>query len=83
MKNENPLFMVVREEYILLFTRFYHSYQWTRDSRGDEQLEAYQDLKEFSTFPELGRIVLGEEKWYDCPTVVSNLASLLLVPVNS
>lgn len=78
MVDSNPLFLLVREEGIALFSRFFDYYLWLRTSQGDQEMECYLDLRELEHFPEIKQFHLDDQKWFDTDTAVYSIPSLFL-----
>ena len=78
MVDSNPLFLLVREEGVALFSRFFDYYLWFRTPQGDQEMECYFDLREMEGFPEIKQFHLEEQKWFDTDTAVYSIPSLFL-----
>lgn len=75
--NSSPLFLLVTEEGVSVFSRFFGFFQWLHDSTGDPLLDGRFDLCQMKQFPSITRFHLKEVKWFESESVVTYLPALL------
>ncbi|KAK8799204.1 hypothetical protein JH06_0603 [Blastocystis sp. subtype 4] len=80
--NSSPLFILVGEEGVSVFSRFFGFFQWLQDVNGDPLLDCRFDLHKMKRFPPITRFHLNEMKWFESESIVTNLPGLLFGKMN-
>ena len=83
LMNSSPLFLLVKEEGVSLFSRFFGFFQWLHDANGDPLLDCRLDLHKMKQFPSITRFHLNEVKWFESESMVTDLSGLLFGQMSS
>ena len=74
----NLLFIVIRDDAVLIFQRLFDSYRWLQTESGEVERGCYFDLSSESAFQIMPQMALRKQKYYEIDTVLHNLFHLLL-----